>query len=508
MMKKFITVLLALVMSAAVFVGCSDPFKEEEENTEGKVTIQVGVLGTATEQEAFRKYKNGFQEKYTNVVVQQVQLPGGYSTAMDNFVATGNFPDVVFTPGDQHAAYSSRGHFLDLRTFDEADDTFSFDGIYPELIDTTHYNETDEGIWFMPRDYNKVVTFVNKDMLALVPGENGQMYAGYGSFEELKKAWNTETFYEVCAAVLKKIEANEENPDAVTDAEKKAGLTKGANVVDARYNWSPVYEAMIRHYGGKMIDTSNLAGDATEWSKVLSVDTPETVAAYRDLYKDLSKPGYIRQSLASGGASAFPNKKAAFWFTTRPSLGDVKAANATFTVEFLPFPYDYVGVGCSGYAITKKAAERVSENAEVKAGTSEKMTNADYAWEFVKYIASEDGQNAFGELGMGVPSLMSMKESGEWLKYGGKELNHKAFVDEVEGQQTMAVNDIFCFPATAQKTVSENSISIMTYVVKDGFWPDDLTVDAGNRTHYDKIYAKIDQYKNVMMTRIEGSLNV
>ncbi len=506
-MKKFVTILLALVMGAMVFTACSDPFKEPEENTEGKVTIKVGVLGTSTEEEAFRQYKNGFQAKYPNVVVQSVPLAGGYSTAMDNYVATGDFPDVVFTPGDQHAAYSSRGHFLDLRTFDEADDSFSFDDIYPELIDTTHYNESDEGIWFMPRDYNKVVTFVNKDMLAVVPGENGQMYAGYGSFEELKKAWNTETFYEVCAAVYKVIEKNTDNPDSVTAEEKQAGLTKGTNVVDARYNWAPVYEALVRHYGGKMIDTSKLAGDATDWSQVLSVDTPETVTAYRELYKELSKPGYIRQSLASGGVSAFPNKKAAFWFTTRPSIGDVRAANATFAMDFLPFPYDYAGVGCSGYAISKKAAETTSENAEVKAGTTEKMTNADYAWEFLKYIVSEEGQNAFGELGMGVPSLMSMKDKGEWLKYGSEDLNHSAFVDEVEGQQSMAVNDIFCFPATAQKTISENSISIITYVVKDNMWPDDLSVAADNRTHYKDIYSKIDQYKNVMMTRIEGSLN-
>ncbi len=507
-MKKFVTILLALVMSATVLTACSDPFKEPEENTEGKVAIQVGVLGTSTEQEALRKYKSGFQEKYSNVVIQQVQLPGGYSTAMDNFVATGNFPDVVFTPGDQHAAYSSRGHFLDLRTFDEADDTFSFDDIYPELIATTHYDSSDEGIWFMPRDYNKVVTFVNKDMLAAVPGENGQMYAGYGSFEELKKAWNTDTFYEVCAAVYKVIEENAENPDGVTDAQKQAGLTKGTNVVDARYNWAPVYEAMVRHYGGKMIDTSQLAGDATDWSKVLSVDTPETVTAYRELYKELSKPGYIRQSLASGGVSAFPNKKAAFWFTTRPSIGDINSANATFALDFLPFPYDYAGVGCSGYAITKKAAERTSEFAEVKAGTTEKMTNADYAWEFLKYVVSEEGQDAFGELGMGVPSLMSMKDKGEWLKYKSADLNHATFVEDVDWQETIAVNDIFCFPATAQKTISENSISIMTYVVKDNFWPDDLSVAVTDRTHYDAIYGKIDQYKDVMMTRIEGSLNV
>ena len=132
------------------------------------------------------------------------------------------------------------------------------------------------------------------------------------------------------------------------------------------------------------------------------------------------------------------------------------------------------------------------------------MSNADYGWLFLKYIASEDGQNAIGETGMGVPSLMSMKDKGTWLEYGSADINHEAFVLDVEGQQTMAVNDIYSFPATAQKTVSDNCISIMTYVVKDSFWPADLTLPI-DRNNYKEIYAKVDEYKNVMMVRINAA---
>ena len=132
------------------------------------------------------------------------------------------------------------------------------------------------------------------------------------------------------------------------------------------------------------------------------------------------------------------------------------------------------------------------------------MTNADYGWLFLKYIVSADGQNAIGETGMGVPSLMSMKDSGTWLEYGSSDLNHEAFVQSVEGQTVMAVNDIYSFPATAQKTISDNCISIMTYVVKDNFWPADLTLEL-NRTNYASIYGKVDEYKNTMMTRINAA---
>ena len=152
-MKKFLGILLAATMCFGL-TACSNPFEQEQEDATGKVVIEVGVLGSTTEQEIFRKYKNGFQEKYPNIIVQLDAIPGDYATGMNNYVQNSTFPDVVFTPGDQHAAYSSRGHFVDLRTYDEADDTFSFDDIYPELIETTLYDSFDEGIWFMPRDYN------------------------------------------------------------------------------------------------------------------------------------------------------------------------------------------------------------------------------------------------------------------------------------------------------------------------------------------------------------------
>ena len=503
-MKKFFGILLAVAMCFAM-TACTNPFEEEPEEQDGKVVIEVGVLGSTTEQEIFRKYKNGFQEKYPNVIVQLEAIPGDYATGMNNYVQNSSFPDVVFAPGDQHAAYSSNGYFVDLRTYDEADDTFSFDDIYPELIETTHYDSTDEGIWFMPRDYNKVVTFVNKTMLALVPGENGQMYAGYGSFEALKEAWDLETFYEVCEAVTRKVEENAANSSNIPQEERLAGLIRGTVALDARYNWYPAYEPILRHYGGSMISLDKAGdGETPDYNAMLSVDSDETMQAYRSFYENLAKPGYVKQTLASSGAAAFPNSQAAMWITTRPSWGEVNSANATFEVDFLPFPFDYVGVGCTGYAITTLAETRVSEYAETKEGTNEKMTNADYGWLFLKYIASEDGQNAIGETGMGVPSLMSMRDKGTWLEYGSADINHEAFVLDVEGQQTMAVNDIYSFPATAQKTVSDNCISIMTYVVKDSFWPADLTLPI-NRTNYKEIYAKVDEYKNVMMVRINAA---
>ena len=100
--------------------------------------------------------------------------------------------------------------------------------------------------------------------------------------------------------------------------------------------------------------------------------------------------------------------------------------------------------------------------------------------------------------------MVPTKEKGEWMKYGGLEINHKAFVENTKGQTVVSVNDIYSFPATAQKTVSDNMISIMSYVVKDAFWPNDLSLEV-NSTNYSAIYAKIKQYKDTMMVRINAA---
>lgn len=52
--------------------------------------------------------------------------------------------------------------------------------------------------------------------------------------------------------------------------------------------------------------------------------------------------------------------------------------------------------------------------------------------------------------------------------------------------------------------MSDNMISIMSYVVKDAFWPNDLSLEV-NSTNYSAIYAKIKQYKDTMMVRINAA---
>lgn len=160
--KKILLMLCCAVLvlgGACTATGCGN----NEEGDKAKITVAM----LSSEKKAFEKLEKAYESLHTDVDIRIVTYTA-YETAMANYVKNNNWPDVVWTAGDQHAGYSGAGHFMDLKTFDAADDTFDFaaSGIYPELLDATHYAPGDDGYWFMPRDYNVPILFVNKTHLS------------------------------------------------------------------------------------------------------------------------------------------------------------------------------------------------------------------------------------------------------------------------------------------------------------------------------------------------------
>ena len=76
---------------------------------------------------------------------------GDYTQAMTaNVQSEKLMPDIMWTTGEQHAAWSEAGAFIDLKTLIESDDDINLDDFYEEIINITHKNSGDEGIYFMP----------------------------------------------------------------------------------------------------------------------------------------------------------------------------------------------------------------------------------------------------------------------------------------------------------------------------------------------------------------------
>ena len=242
-MKKIVTLVMIMllavtfVFSAAacsIDTGTGGPDKPDvkpEENPDAEVHLTVGTLGKSAEQSVMQEWINAFQKKNPEVSIKITKNMSGMAEII-NWTSAGELPDIVWTAGDQHSPYSGTGYFQDLSDeskFPGNEEFFS--DFYDALIDSTHYSSSDEGIWFVPRDYNRLVIYINET-----------------AFEQAGIAvpsndWTWEDFLKTCDDLM------------------KAGVKKAIEWK----KWRPVYATMLANYGGEYLDAEgNFALDSDE----------------------------------------------------------------------------------------------------------------------------------------------------------------------------------------------------------------------------------------------------
>jgi ABC-type glycerol-3-phosphate transport system substrate-binding protein len=187
--------------------------------------------------------------------------------------------------------------------------------------------------------------------------------------------------------------------------------------LDALFAWGSLCWPTLKSFGGSVVDT-----DGT-----VKFNTEENIAAAT----------YVRELIANeyifnGGTqyAQFTNQLTALCFTTRAVLTElIKSTDsvpgvAAEDLGVAPMPMlgnaeNYsIGAGCSGYGMYKYAENQTA------------------AWLFLKFLASENGQNAFCSTGNGVPSNKNMlyDENATWRNISGGDFdkltnfNHDAFI--------------------------------------------------------------------------------
>lgn len=377
-MKKISVILLALIFSlCCLFVGCRDNSVSED----GRKIIRVAILGTQSEQSAMNKVKKAFEEKNKEYKIVPVTFGASYNDSIFTFLQDRNPPDIFWTAGDSHYQFSKEGIFEPLNEYIERDNVDLSD-FYPSMLEITKLTPESEEMYFMPRDYNKVVMVYNKNIFDAA------------ELDYPDGTWDWDDFLSVCQTLRAKMDAN-------TDPAN--GLAEDCYPIDARLTFAPVYYPIITGFGGDILNEDHTASALT---------TSATESAVEKIYEIVDK----RYSIAPASSSnnIFFSNKAAMYFTVRPDI-PVLFTSTQYNIDFAPFPEigedAPVGVGCSGYAI----------NAASK--------NKDAAWEFLKFIGSVEGQKVFGQTGSGVPVLQSLANDACWTTDVKAGLNHNAFVD-------------------------------------------------------------------------------
>lgn len=412
-MKKLVSFLLCLILCvcALPFTACGG----------GSEEVIVGVSNATSEVNIANALVNAYKSKNPNAQITVQRISGDYGSYVINNALSGNLPDVLFTQDDTVAYFSQEGVFEPLDSYMQSAGIDT--NIYYDAIMDISRPLDDGKTYFIPRDYNKVVCYLNVDMFSAA------------DIELPTDDWTWEDFISICAEFRSKMDAN---------LNQDAGIHEYAYPVYANVGWKAVYWPIIASYGESIFNAQNGFAITSESRAIAQLKT-------------LVDNGYTTNP-NTDGSGLFRTGQAAMSFAVRPDLSNFVTGGRN--IEFVSFPAvngvdnAKVGMGCSGY------------------GISSFSKNKDKAWDFLKFVMSEDGQKAFGETGNGVPMIESMSTDTCWknITVSSVDLsakNHEAFIKNAN--RDIVTNYMGSIPASKHKLVYEEMDKFIKAVFSDQY---------------------------------------
>ena len=388
-MKKiisFIAVVLSMLMLCSMFAcggSTRDGLLVTISDNERDIAIQYAL------QDAFVDY---MKEKGKEVKVSyNTYSSSSYSQDLLNLQAGNKLGDVIQTSDSFAPLFAYKKVFEPLDEFISEDDSFDLSAYDSDIIKSARAYENK--LYYMPRSYDQVVIFINTDFFDTL----GVEYPKPDTTADDPWAWWT---WDKCIDLCKEIRQK------VAKHSKYGSVQDKIFPMDANIFWNPVYNAIIKSFGGKTVDVGDTITTGFNSTDPLYSKTLKAI----EFIKYLSVNNFTTSSndtrfLAKvGGKSGISS--AGMWFTTRPNV--LTCLNNKINLAFAPIPRftktqteqtentTYVGYGSAGYAVSAMSSQKT------------------LAWEFVKFCASEQGQKIISGNGASVPTLNSLKNDASW----------------------------------------------------------------------------------------------
>jgi multiple sugar transport system substrate-binding protein len=369
-MKK---ILFVLVIASLIIAGCGGA--QAPAANKAPVEISMMMWGDPAELDVWNQIVADFHQVNQNITVKvEVSDWDSYWTKLKTLLSAGTPPDVFAMDAPLYLDYQSRGVLLNLQPYiDKNPDMLK--GVYPQTLEAY---KTPDGMYGLPRDFQTIVLFYNKDMFDAA----GLAYpTADWTYDDLRTA----------AKSLTKV-----GPD-----NKVTQYGFYADLWDMELIWS---EAIWAH-GGDIINADH--------TKTL-IGEPKAREAWQ-LFDDMvfvDKSWPTSTTASEYGGDPFLAGVAAM--TTIGHWAVPGYADAKFKWDVAPMPK-----GPAGQATSVNSAGFVVGKAS---------KNPDAAFEFLKYVVSGPAQTRLAELGFACPVLKSVAESDAFLKQK-IQINQKYFLD-------------------------------------------------------------------------------
>jgi multiple sugar transport system substrate-binding protein len=345
----------------------------------GPVTISFMAWGAPEELAVWQQIVNDFQTANPNIKVSvEVSDWDSYWTKLKTLMAANTPPDVFAMDAPLYLDYQSRGQLLNLQPYIDKNPGM-LDGFYPVTLQAY---KLPDGYYGMPRDFQTIVLFYNKDM-----------------FDQAGMAYPTANWtYDDLRNAAKKLTIDSNGDGTV----EQWGFA--TDLWDMELTWSEA----IWSWGGEVINP--------DYTKTL-IGEPVAREAWQFFYDMMFTDHSIPDTNTTSGVDMFQAGRAAM--TTIGHWAVPGYATDEFKWDVVPMPTSPTGgrvtsVNSAGFVVAKASQ------------------HPDDAWEFIKYCLSEAGQTRLTELGLAIPVLKSVAESPVFLNQKMVDINQQVFLDSLE----------------------------------------------------------------------------
>lgn len=384
-LAKVFSVLLAAAMFTSALTGCNSS-SNGQKSSDKQVTIRYARWGLPEELNGTKKIIESFEKEHPNIkITLESSSWDQYWEKIQTQIASNTAPDVMLMDGGWYLTqFAPKGVLADIGELMNKDN-ISKDEYY-DVWNTFTYEDK---IYAMPRDYNSIVLYYNKDLFkaaGITEYPNGDM-----TWDDVVKLGQKLT--------LDKNGKNATEEDFDKDNIVQYGLYVPTNNVDS------TIETLIWQKGGKLM---------SEDGKTCYIDSEESRSVFQFLH-DLTYKYHVSLSNAAAqkyGEEEFPT--GTFAMVYQGSWLQSSLADASFDWDIAVAP-----------SFDKKAYCAQSVGNAILSSSQ----NKEAAWEFVKFMSGKEGQTIMAESNDSIPVLKDVAEN-VYMKREGKPENKKVIFDE------------------------------------------------------------------------------
>lgn len=365
-MKRFLLFALIAIMALSACTPKADATPVAK--ADEKITIRYGIWDV-NQQPAHQKMADEFTKQHPNITIQIDVVPwSDYWTKLQTAVAGGDAYDVFWLNANAFANYVGKKAILDITpmiTSDKVDMS-----VFPKSLVTMY--SSDGKNYGMPKDFDTIGLYYNKKLF----DEAGVKYPD--------DTWTWDDF----KAAAKKL------------------TTKTTWGFAAVNSYQTGYSNLIIQNGGKFLDpTTNKA----------TLDMPETCEAlnfYESFIKEGISPDQATMAASSPEEQLFPGGKVAML---------INGSWMAKSYSELEFP-----VGVAVLPQGKQRASAIHGLGNVISATSK---HPEAAWEWVKFLSTEQAQKIAAETGTVIPAYKGLADL--WVK-AVPSMDTKIFIDQLD----------------------------------------------------------------------------